>query len=587
MNTPGASIRAARFATAALVSLLGALLATSAPTAQAKRPHCDGKRATIVGTKERDRLRGTAGRDVIASLGGSDRVKRVDGEDRVCAGAGGDRVVAKLTTPPEDPPARETIGAPSPKRSRRGDHPQLANLGGGADRLVVRCTSVDPRTQTAVQGGAGDDELEISCATADRVGAGPGDDLVYAGLGRDEVYGEEGNDVLVDEFSRVEDCAQGLPLDYPQYGPDRRCVQLGRQLFLEYEDTWLGGEGDDVVRGGEANDRVLGEDGDDRLFGGPGADSIGGGAGTDYCDGGDADDAFDANYASSSFSDACETALGFETWEPRTTPMFPDCDSSVDPAGYADCLSTRPHLARISWPSPTHDIFADVYARLIIGIYDPPWPRDPYLGLNRYKVELTSSTGLTDTANGSCNTYADGPTERDCPTWFGISSHYAASWRVTGLTLFHLGGERTIYTERDLEEQLGGPPPALQVNGLTDDAPPRAYLLGVEPATVDVSAGDAGVTFTYFAYDDETGIARGDVRVSHNGVEVPSPPSSTVVAEDSRETQFSETVVIPRGSPSGDYEITVRVEDGFGNAQVYGPGHAQIHPSTFEVTNAT
>jgi hypothetical protein len=207
--------------------------------------------------------------------------------------------------------------------------------------------------------------------------------------------------------------------------------------------------------------------------------------------------------------------------------------------------------------------------------------------MHRYRAELTSSIGETTTVDGYCGAYEWGPTDYDCPTDFDvIARRDAVSWRVTGLTIFYLGHERSIYTERDLEQQLGGPPPALQVNATTDDNPPDAYLLSVEPETVDVSATDRWVHFTYFASDGETRVDRGDVRVSHRGGEVPSPESSTLIVDDWPEVQFSEYVMIPRGSPSGDYEITVRVEDRFGNARVYGPGQPfQLDPSTFEVTN--
>ncbi|HEX6653427.1 MAG TPA: beta-propeller fold lactonase family protein [Thermoleophilaceae bacterium] len=51
---------------------------------------CNGKRATIVGTKRADRLRGTPGRDVVAALGGNDRVAALGGNDVVCGGRGKD-----------------------------------------------------------------------------------------------------------------------------------------------------------------------------------------------------------------------------------------------------------------------------------------------------------------------------------------------------------------------------------------------------------------------------------------------------------------------------------------------------------------
>ena len=55
-------------------------------------PRCAGRRATIVGTPGRDRLRGTRRADVIVALGGNDRVVAGAGRDIVCGGAGDDRL---------------------------------------------------------------------------------------------------------------------------------------------------------------------------------------------------------------------------------------------------------------------------------------------------------------------------------------------------------------------------------------------------------------------------------------------------------------------------------------------------------------
>ena len=55
-------------------------------------PRCAGKRATIVGTPGRDRLRGTSRTDVIVALGGNDRVVARGGRDLVCGGTGRDRL---------------------------------------------------------------------------------------------------------------------------------------------------------------------------------------------------------------------------------------------------------------------------------------------------------------------------------------------------------------------------------------------------------------------------------------------------------------------------------------------------------------
>jgi hypothetical protein len=53
---------------------------------------CFGKRATICGTKGRDRLTGTAGSDVIVGLQGNDTIKGLDGNDLICGGSGNDRL---------------------------------------------------------------------------------------------------------------------------------------------------------------------------------------------------------------------------------------------------------------------------------------------------------------------------------------------------------------------------------------------------------------------------------------------------------------------------------------------------------------
>jgi uncharacterized delta-60 repeat protein len=53
---------------------------------------CHGKRATIVGTSGKDRIRGTNKPDVIVALGGNDVVKGRGGKDVICGGAGKDRL---------------------------------------------------------------------------------------------------------------------------------------------------------------------------------------------------------------------------------------------------------------------------------------------------------------------------------------------------------------------------------------------------------------------------------------------------------------------------------------------------------------
>lgn len=73
-----------------VILLLGALLAP----ADAARPRCGGKRATIVGTARADEIVGTSGTDVIVARGGADTIRSRGGSDLICAGDGRDRVWA-------------------------------------------------------------------------------------------------------------------------------------------------------------------------------------------------------------------------------------------------------------------------------------------------------------------------------------------------------------------------------------------------------------------------------------------------------------------------------------------------------------
>jgi Ca2+-binding RTX toxin-like protein len=54
---------------------------------------CLGKRATIVGTANRDEIVGTPRRDVIAALAGKDKVRALGGGDLICGGKGRDTLL--------------------------------------------------------------------------------------------------------------------------------------------------------------------------------------------------------------------------------------------------------------------------------------------------------------------------------------------------------------------------------------------------------------------------------------------------------------------------------------------------------------
>jgi uncharacterized delta-60 repeat protein len=117
-----------------------------------KSSRCAGKRATIVGTNGKDRLRGTKRADVIVGLGGKDRISGLGGKDRICGGTGDDRLDG-------------------------GNGDDRVNGQAGKDR---------------VKGGKGKDRLK----------GGSGNDLLDGGAGADRLEGQGGRDKLLGRGGR-------------------------------------------------------------------------------------------------------------------------------------------------------------------------------------------------------------------------------------------------------------------------------------------------------------------------------------------------------------------------------------------------
>jgi uncharacterized delta-60 repeat protein len=120
-----------------------------------KVPRCLGRKATIIGTDGRDRLKGTPKADVIVGLGGRDTIKGGGGKDRICAGAGNDTV----------------------------------DGGGGSDRVSGRSG------KDRLAGGTGNDGISAGSGN-DRVSGGAGKDRILGGAGKDVLSGGGGNDTI-------------------------------------------------------------------------------------------------------------------------------------------------------------------------------------------------------------------------------------------------------------------------------------------------------------------------------------------------------------------------------------------------------
>ena len=117
---------------------------------------CGGKRATIIGTGGRDRLRGTRRADVIVALGGNDKVSGGGGNDLICGGNGNDSLSGSA----------------------------------GKDKLYGQAG------KDSLSGGAGKDSLSGGAGN-DKLSGGAGNDKLSGGAGKDKLSGNAGKDRLL------------------------------------------------------------------------------------------------------------------------------------------------------------------------------------------------------------------------------------------------------------------------------------------------------------------------------------------------------------------------------------------------------
>lgn len=264
---------------------------------------CDGERATIVGTRGRDRLRGTKGPDVIVAGGGDDRVVASGGADIVCGGPGADRLLGNKGDDrllgggdrlSNDPSGTYLAGdrldggegddyLDGGFDDREADFRRVPDsyLFGFADRGV----SVDLTTPTGHATGRGNDLIVVAPAQRivttrrnDIVYGSPGDDTIEVGVGNDFVRGEDGNDTI---FLEQPGTGNGADRAHGGQGDDRIYSYGGRDhlfgdagddlidaLAESYAATVDGGEGDDSVR------QVLSPDEGFKSDGGTGRDYL-------------------------------------------------------------------------------------------------------------------------------------------------------------------------------------------------------------------------------------------------------------------------------------------------------------------------
>jgi Ca2+-binding RTX toxin-like protein len=147
----------------------------------------------------------------------------------------------------------------------------IVGIGGqGDDRIIMDLTG--STIDYELEGGAGDDDIEVKGGAGGTIHGGVGNDTLKGGAGVDKIWGEEGNDtiyggggadILFGDFGRVfEQIATADPLVTSRI-TDADGVDQIHGDGLEND----GVDGDDIIIGGGGNDRLWGDGGDDVIIG--------------------------------------------------------------------------------------------------------------------------------------------------------------------------------------------------------------------------------------------------------------------------------------------------------------------------------
>jgi Ca2+-binding RTX toxin-like protein len=281
-----------------------AIVATAIPCAgaAAKAPRCFGKPATIVGTKDDDKLYGTPRPDVIVGLAGSDVIRGRRHDDRICGKGGNDVLFGgrgndRLATGPGN---NSVVGQQGRDVLQGGSGPDddadyfdasrsvFATIkdgyarGAGRDRILPGIDELfgSPHDDTLIGDGRG--QLLAGFGGDDRLSGGGSNDLLAGGSGNDRIDGGSGAyDVLDDLEFGGPGTSGGVVLDLSR-GSERG---HGRDRLRRVEGTY-GSPGDDRLTGSDGSDILVGDEGDDRISAAAGRDVVEGDSGLDHLDGG-------------------------------------------------------------------------------------------------------------------------------------------------------------------------------------------------------------------------------------------------------------------------------------------------------------
>ncbi len=241
----------------------------------------------IIGDDRNNSILGYEGDDIIDGRGGSDILWGMDGDDTIQGGAGNDLVDGGAGNDVLDGGAGNDllIGGNGNDILFGGDGDDWL-LGRGNDQLFGGAGNDYLQGGTLMDGGAGNDIIQLSVQDGTVVDGGAGVDTVVA-IG--------GGPLVVDlEAGTISSGGQTSTLINIENVNDGAFLSTAGNNDVMRGDAkdnrFQGGGGDDVLDGRGGNDVLLGGAGNDDLFGGAGNDVLLGGTGDDHLEGGLGDD---------------------------------------------------------------------------------------------------------------------------------------------------------------------------------------------------------------------------------------------------------------------------------------------------------
>src|SRR5262245_6789306 len=238
-----------------------------------------GGPSTMFGDAGDDSLTGGIYGDVLFGGTGNDSLASGRGDDYLIGGNGNDKLIGEAGNDWLFGDATNTLPA------------------NAVDPVQYALNYMDVGTgQDALEGGDGHDYLFAGNGN-DRAGGGAGTDLIIGGVGDDGLGGGGGDDLILgDTLSTNPPGDAEIARAAAKVGGDAALIVTSARRLAPtpiplptYNDTIVGGEGDDTLLGQLGSDVMNGNAGDDLLLGGDGRDHLLGDLGDDMLLGGDGD----------------------------------------------------------------------------------------------------------------------------------------------------------------------------------------------------------------------------------------------------------------------------------------------------------